>query len=276
LLELLKCDDANDATSAFVGNTVHRAGCLYLLVDVDINLILLDLLEKQRSAFVPIEQLLRVETFPHYTKFLLCPSLNAGLLADFYEPASAIRCVLRLNDEKALSYLKSKVRRTAKYLLTTAIDKMAFCGTTNSFNNLGNGSQDESYDRVLFKESERIAIQLLLDYLPERWRQKLAEAFGWTVQRVMALEPYRGEANSSLEGPKREATWEEENGYIAPGAATLDAMRFGTKPDVADGTTKRRRIESYQPGAVSAATKKLAQVNRKGVPSIASFFVAKS
>ena len=246
-------------------------------MDIDPNLFLLHLLEQERSRTVPLDQLLRVEGFPHYARIMECDGSSIESLADV-QRTSESGMFVRLNEDKCLNYLQKRIARVATHLFETSMDKVESLGTTDNFNgpsgNVSSEQQAKLAQSVKRKEAERIALQLLFDYLSERWRYKLAEKFGWTVEKILSTEPFKGDSTQqTIEKPEATLSWEEENGYLVPGGKTIDQMRFGTCPDLpskAQGNQLKKAKMTAVP--LTSAQKKLAQVNKKGIPSISSFF----
>jgi hypothetical protein len=275
LLELHRTE--SDSVSCFVGNMVRKDGAIYALTDVDPNFFLLHLLEDQRSRTVPLDQLLRVDGFPFYAKLITCEGANISLLADVDDKTSS-HVLVRLNDQKCLKYLQRRIERVGEYLMRTETATMDSLGTSGNFNGPSGSSNERQVQyavNVKRKEAERLALQLIFDYLPERWRAKLADELQWTVAKAISGESFKGESESSKAlKPEAPLTWEEENGYMVPGGETIDQMRFGTRPDLPKSQGREQKKAKLATPPMTIAQKKLAQVNKKGIPSITSFFGA--
>lgn len=268
--------ESDTGASAFVGDAVKKNGSIYLMVDIDVNLLLLALMEQERSRFIPLDQLLRVEGYSQFVELMRCDGLSLESISDVDSSDPSLTLV-RLNDEKALSYLLKRVDRTSKYLLNDQQVNAIEVGGTNTFNGPSSSpllaqAKLERRERAAAKEAQRIAMQLLFEFLNDRWRQVLASSRGWTVERILSAEPYQSETpeDDDQTMSSKTLTWEEQNGYCVPGATTINDMRFGLRPD--KQATDSKRIKQAQPAQQTLAQKKLAQVNTKGMQSLSSFF----
>jgi len=303
LLELHEAKSDSESASAFVGNTVRKVAILYMLTKMDIHLILASLLEAQNGRTVPISQLLRVEGYPHYHKLSKCKGLDWNLIADVNGSDDDDMILVKLNDEKLLDYLLQKVDRTATHLKSHELSKLECGGTSSTFNgpSAGGGSSNAVRAKILDKEAERLAIQITSEYLPPRWKEKLAQARSWTLKQINATEAYRPESDSHLtesaahdeQTTAKPLSWEEAHGYAIQ-LPSVDHLRFGTRQPSANGGVSTSSAASNASSSASADTsaskrlkpssvpltsaqKKIAQVkDKRGVQSISSFFGKKA
>mmetsp|Transcript_4008 Transcript_4008/g.5876 ORF Transcript_4008/g.5876 Transcript_4008/m.5876 type:complete len:173 (+) Transcript_4008:3-521(+) len=118
------------------------------------------------------------------------------------------------------------------------------------------------------KEEESLragSLQLICDYIPVEWRQKLTKELG------MAEADWKGKSKTSSanneEKPAR-ASWEGNHGQ--EDADALLAYTMGTNAsDKSSGASDNKNATK---NAQSAGLKRLAKVNKKGMKSLSSFF----
>lgn len=120
------------------------------------------------------------------------------------------------------------------------------------------------------KEEESLragSLQLICDYIPAEWRQKLTKELG------MAEADWKGKSKTSLannEEKRERASWEGNHGQ--EDADALLAYTMGTSSNASDKSSGASDNKNATKNAQSAGLKRLAKVNKKGMKSLSSFF----
>lgn len=136
----------------------------------------------------------------------------------------------------------------------------------------------DQYDLVITlskKEEESLragALQLICDYIPDEWRQKLAEKL------EMNEADWKGKSSTTKDehvlGEKRpRASWEGNHGQ--EDADALLQYTMGTSSSSGDKSSDANDDKKGVKNAQSSGLKRLAKVNKKGMKSLSSFFGAK-
>lgn len=259
LVELHRAE--NDQNSLFVDNTVRKDGVVYLCTPCDPNFLLLAMLTKEESRWVPLQQILQTESlaFPQCKFVMQCVNVNVEALVDV---DSGNGCV-RINANKTMEYLKSRTNR----LVTALISQyQSTASKTQTFNQT---SLTTSTTTVLppsvLKECQRTALQMVCDYIPAKWKELLKQEY--------ALESNRSTATAAAAS----SSWEESNGYaIAP--PSTNHLRFGTQPDriaptltVTSTNNNNKKLKPSTPAVLTAQQKR----DQKGTKPLSSFFTKK-
>jgi hypothetical protein len=121
------------------------------------------------------------------------------------------------------------------------------------------------------KEEESLragALQLICDYIPDEWRQKLTEKL------EMNEADWKGKSKTKdehvLGGKRPRASWEGNHGQ--EDADALLQYTMGTNSNSGDKSSDAKKgVKNAQ----SSGLKRLAKVNKKGMKSLSSFFGAK-
>jgi len=105
--------------SWFVEQRVVSDGLLYVASPMDPKFLLLPALEKHGAArFSPLEQILAAEADGAYMPLRKCQRLELHRMCDVNDQLGDDMILYRLNPEKALAWLASKVERTKRALVT--------------------------------------------------------------------------------------------------------------------------------------------------------------
>ena len=122
------------------------------------------------------------------------------------------------------------------------------------------------------KEEESLrarSLQLICDYIPADWRQKLTNELGMTDADWMGKSKTSSANNEEHAGEKRSrASWEGNHGQ--EDADALMAYTMGT--NASDKSSDAANDKKGTKNAQSVGLKRLAKVNKKGMKSLSSFF----
>lgn len=243
----------NDQSSMFVENTVRKDGVLFLCAACDPNFLLLGLLTGEEGRWVPPPQLVHSDEFPHQRLLLQCQQANLELLADV-DPGNG--CV-RLNPAKVMSFLTGKVDRLVSELVRNQqANKQAVKQTF-----ILPGTSSGALPPTVVRECERVAVQMVCDYVPVKWKELVKHQYG---------QPLAAAATSTA-AAAADGSWEENNGYAAPGSA-VGPSQFAAKQHPQQPPAEQAPKRLKQPPALTQAQKR----SIKGTPPISSFFTKKT
>lgn len=306
LLEVTKANDPDVPRSWFVGNSVQSDGALFLLTKIDPLFVVLPLLDAARGKFYVADQLLREKGGnAEWLRIGKCEGMTYRLICDV-DDVDPDMTLVRLNEDSTIRWLKEKVEKLARHFYSTTpamdfggkvegfvmtmvnnnvVDDVSSCMTVTSSSTTMDGGPRE-------REAKRRAMQVVCDYLPERWREimvKSMEGGVMTLKSVLASTFMKAAANSAnknggdddenslataaaINKPK---TWEEENGYTNA-SAQMEHLRY-TRPSLVHAGRDESTAKKMKTGAAppTSAHKQLAKVNKTGIPSITSFFKKK-
>lgn len=218
-----------------------------------------------------------------------------GHLLDVSDMCGDDLLLCKFSEESALKWLVAKFNQALEALRTRQLqrkrrdlerrEEMSVSGgaKSSSFNmvteeDTGKKKEEEGTDLpkedneviviLSSKEEESLragSLQLICDYIPVEWRQKLTKELG------MAEADWKGKSKTSSanneEQPAR-ASWEGNHGQ--EDADALLAYTMGTNAsDKSSGASDNKNATK---NAQSAGLKRLAKVNKKGMKSLSSFF----
>jgi len=210
----------------------------------------------------------------------------------------------KFSEESTLKWLEAKFHAALKALRTRCMQRkrrdmdkkneliMSGGAKSSSFNMVNDDTdikkqeeKKEEADEVLKdqndlvitlskKEDESLragALQLICDYIPDLWRQKLTEKL------EMNEADWKGKSTTKDEhvlGEKRSrASWEGNHGQ--EDADALLQYTMGTNSNSGDKSSDAKEEKKGVKNAQSSGLKRLAKVNKKGMKSLSSFFGAK-
>lgn len=221
-----------------------------------------------------------------------------GHLLDVSDMCGDDLLLCKFSEETALKWLAAKFNQALEALRTRQLqrkrrdlgrrEEMSVSGgaKSSSFNMVTEDTdkekEEEEEGRDLPKQdSEAIVIlssteeeslragslQLICDYIPVEWRQKLTKELG------MAEADWKGKtktAATNSDGEKRErASWEGNHGQEDADALLAYTMGTSNASDKSSGASDSKNATK---NAQSAGLKRLAKVNKKGMKSLSSFF----
>eukprot|EP00941_MAST-03F_sp_MAST-3F-sp1_P004049 g4049.t1 len=261
----------NFPTSWFVGNTVTSEGSIYVCTRIDPLFLLLSLFECSRENgkyFTPLDQIFD----SNFEEVISCESLRPSLICDVNEVLGPEQPLYRLNEVKALAWLQRKVARVASELsIMAARDEKdlqtlnGIAGIVSTFHT-GNDApytvvkkeETNQENNDLSPEFYRSSFALVAEYLSTAWATKLYEALG---EKVGTNTDTANQKKDTKIGSKRGWNVQDEN---------VDALQYTIAPkrhksalgECTSSKTKQR----------SAAQKKLAKTNIKGMKKMMFFF----
>mmetsp|Transcript_4318 Transcript_4318/g.6624 ORF Transcript_4318/g.6624 Transcript_4318/m.6624 type:complete len:387 (+) Transcript_4318:41-1201(+) len=219
-----------------------------------------------------------------------------GHLLDVSDMCGDDLLLCKFSEESALKWLVAKFNQALEALRTRQLqrnrrdlerrEEMDVSGgaKSSSFNMVteedtvkkkeeeGTGLPKQDSERIMIlssKEEESLragSLQLICDYIPAEWRQKLTKELG------MEEADWKGKSKTSAanneEKPER-ASWEGNHGQ--EDADALLAYTMGTS-NASDKSSSASDNKNGTKNAQSAGLKRLAKVNKKGMKSLSSFF----
>ncbi|XP_078379595.1 ribonuclease H2 subunit B-like isoform X1 [Oculina patagonica] len=231
--------------SWFVEDSVQKDGSLYVITPVDPLFLILPYLTKFSQKFRTLEQLLLDEGHPSISRLTGCLTSEEILNICDIKGDDDLQ-VYRLNNDKAIAWLKTKVEQTADCVSSSGV-------------HVSKGSQSATFVRskrhtdASRADYVRYAFGLVSDYLSSKWSESLKESIGITDEAQL----------SSPEGPPTKATKVTDE---IPEAAEDYSKEFGKLNSKTDGGKANTKL--------TAAQKSLSKVDKKGMKSISSFFGA--
>ncbi|XP_073256562.1 ribonuclease H2 subunit B-like [Porites lutea] len=231
--------------SWFVEDSIQKDGSLYVITPVDPLFLILPYLTKFSQKFTTLEQLLVDEKHPCIGTLTGCISPDELLnICDVKEDDDLQ--VYRLNNDKTIAWLKTKVEQTADSVPSSGV-------------HVSKGSQSATFVRskrhsdVSRGDYVRYAFGLVSDYLSLQWSERLKESLSITDDAQL----------SSPEAPptKRAKVTDE----------IPEAMEDYSK-EFSKLTSKKENNKTSK--KLTAAQKSLSKVDKKGMKSLSSFFGA--
>ncbi|KAJ7378015.1 Ribonuclease H2 subunit B [Desmophyllum pertusum] len=172
-----------ESRSWFVDDSVQKDGSLHVITPVDPLFLILPYLTKFSQKFRTLEQLLVDEGHPSISRLTGCLTTEEILNICDVKGDDDLQ-VYRLNNDKAIAWLKVKVEQTADSVSSSGV-------------HVSKGSQSATFVRskrhtdASRVDYVRYAFGLVSDYLSSQWSESLKESLGITDEAQL----------SSPEGP---------------------------------------------------------------------------
>ncbi|CAG8524727.1 5349_t:CDS:10 [Paraglomus occultum] len=186
LLEIRKVD-CGSQRSWFIGNTVQSDGSLFCLTPIDPLFVLVPILDTCRrktsdsnGLFISLEDILDGEQYPSLPKLSALNNIEKYLewVCDCQVMNSG-KVVFRLNDEKVMNWLKAKISH-----ILSNFDSF------NSLKQLIQHMNNDSIDDRLRKEIRlKATIEIVMEYLPPLWRERLMAVYNFDALGRLEDEP---------------------------------------------------------------------------------------
>lgn len=249
---------------------------MYLASKVDVRFLLLPFLEA-KDKYCPLDQL--VPAVDGCDRFPLAWADSWGLddICDVNDSFGDDMLLFRLNREKLLAWLKSRVQATATVIaarrqyMEGRRNQMKVEGFNLSSNtdNSTASSNDQGSTLVTLADT-RIALQIVGDYLSTSTLETLSQAYGVSASEV--------QAQKATPIVKRKADWEEVLAIEQDRGASISMVGSVQARDLKKPTAASKAASATKKTAVkktaSSSSKKLLPPGR-GVQGIASFFSKK-
>eukprot|EP00041_Stephanoeca_diplocostata_P014046 m.252143 g.252143 ORF g.252143 m.252143 type:complete len:322 (-) comp19556_c1_seq1:135-1100(-) len=250
----LNCFEDKIDRSWFVGNTVQQTGELYLCTPIDPMLLVLPLLEKHmhKPNFLTLDQILDDGTYTAFSFLEACLAMVEELEHVCDVRGEGKYKGYKLNHERLILWLKEKVSRTAETLLDTDIPLSGTAQSANFSRSTTSKAKPTQAQRTLY------AYGVVSEYLQASHAESLRKEIGVAAASV--------QDNAAAASNSEKSTKE-----TVASAAPANSSR-GPCEDYSVG---------FQPAAkpadkpTSAAAKKLAKIDKKGMKSMMSFFKKK-
>ncbi|XP_003740148.1 ribonuclease H2 subunit B [Galendromus occidentalis] len=233
LFEITSHSTTEGFCSFFIDQTVEKDGKIYTVTPFDVR-------------FLALEALRLTEKFVELSNYFEGEVLSAVEGADFESlfdiKEVCDRRLMRYNEEKVISWLEAKVRRVAKALASENIS----CGAVARSKILKEENTENTQDYL------HSAAGILREYISEPVSAKLERHLG--IERKKPLKESANDLEGSLEEskPKRRKTEEPTEDYSKGATSSAE--------------------DKKTPAKLTPAQKKLAQCDKTGMKSIASFF----
>lgn len=283
ILELQVAKVASRAfNSFFIDQSVQSEGSLYIATRIDPMLLLLPLMEKRKAKWTRLEESLQEEGMGW---LLRCKHVKADTICDVNDQLGPDLLLYKLNEDKVMEWLQSKVTRVLTCLEKFSAGKASgssfasgFSGALQSSNPVAdeaNATESEETATTHSEESTNggsnskikvtcirnlsTALELVCEYLPPEWSERISEKHG--VVSASLYEPKVGKKKAPVPTLWEVSAEEDRNLSLSLGKGKASAGTGG-----ASNSTKK---------ATPAAAKskgKLANVNTKGMKSMSSFF----
>ncbi|XP_074658404.1 ribonuclease H2 subunit B-like [Tubulanus polymorphus] len=250
LHEVIKFDESY--RSWFIGNHVQQDGGLYLVTPMDPIFLLLPYLQKslKDNRSVPLEDILTDSTYSDLYRIKNCLGMEQlDLIADTRGVDDDLMAY-RYNQEKTLTWLKTKVRRLADNLKKRRF--IIDSGQSDVFIKSMKQNESNIEEYLLYSHG------IISDYLPDDLSQKLKDYMGLKDPEIECPTPVKLQEESNEEPPLKKLKMEKEN---------------GPKEDYSQQLPKDAKKTNMKQ---SRAQKKLNQVDTKGMKSLTNFFSPKS
>ncbi len=245
LLELQRA--LENPSSWFVNESVVEDGTVFFGTPFDVRFALLPLLERSRNAsgtqrgyYAPLHDILLCEGFPHVSVLADIKPLELQTICDaqMLVQGESSSQVYRLNDEKTLAWLQSKVSAVKAHLSSLPAGVATSVVSVSSFRRNSRG-QAPSEEQLL-----KASLGFLSEYVSASWLDRLAQLNGM----------------DKFEAPKLSAT----DLLFDPTSSVSD-----TRPRsfTATPAPKKQRRESK-----SVGVRQLEKVDTKNIKPLTSFF----
>lgn len=244
LFEVVKFSE--QPRSWFIDNHVLQDGCVYVVTRFDPLFMVLPFLKNSSSKFMTLDHILQDSDHQFIGKISKCITRDdLRLLCDVKGEDDLVVC--KLNDDKVIAWLKTKVEQTKDCLQNVSIIS-ASGSQASTFIRSSKNARDCTQGDYL-----RYALGLLSDYISDYWSQKIRVALG-IVNELMESSGSSGEEPASKKVKL-------ENDVVG-------------KPneDYSNYFAKNKKSDQNSNVKLSAAQKSLMKVNKKGMKSISSFF----
>ncbi|KAG7395014.1 hypothetical protein PHYBOEH_004379 [Phytophthora boehmeriae] len=260
LLELQRIEPMEGERSWFVGNDVHQDGGVIVFSPVDALFVLLGAAWAQGSRFQSVYDLLsqgqntwllQLQTLTRERIELVCDVQDVG------GEEGVDNLYIRANEDKILSWLRSKVEKVAQVLAKQEAEKIKKAAGAGAFDAQVHLPGQELEVKVTavaaltaddIARHHRQAIDVVVNYLPLEFVELLCKEF--KVDKIVEVKPA---AASSAGGQ-------------------VDSIKRFDRRQSAENGSKRPT-----PSSAGSAKKKskLANVDRTGMKSLTSFFTKK-
>ncbi|EDO46023.1 predicted protein [Nematostella vectensis] len=234
----------DEPRSWFIDDTVHEDGSMVIATPIDSVFLCLPYLEKCSSQFRTLDQILIDSKFPSVGKLTNCIT-HESLTSVCDCKGDDDLHVYRINEDKTMAWLKTKVECVADYLATSDI-------------NVSKGSQSATFVRsrkhsdVTREDHLRYSSGMICDYLSLSWEEKLKKALNLP-------EKDKEKEVSDEEPPSKRVKLEEGSETVEDYSKEYEKL----KSKIPAGKT---------PGKMTAGQRALSKVDKTGMKSISSFF----
>jgi len=256
-------------TSFFLDETTREDGSFLVASKMDPLFLALPYLIGCKSHFSPMTQVLTSgDASRDFLRLMSCKGLSRErleLVADVDDRLGSP--MYRFNESKALEWLKAKAHAAADAIAGDAVTRAGVGAVTfdvedaTGADGSGKGSGDGEGEGSSSSRSIGEAVELIGDYLSEEWAGKLASFMGVDGVATTGSSASTLSAGTSATGKRKWNVKDSQEAALSI-AFTTNNMNKRTKTD---GGEKVK----------SAAAKKLAKINTKGMRSLASFFSKK-
>ncbi|CAH3120028.1 unnamed protein product [Pocillopora meandrina] len=241
IFEVLKFTE--EPRSWFIEDSVQKDGSLFVITPVDPLFLVLPYLTKYSQKFRTLDQLLLDDEHPSICRLTGCLRSDEILNICDVKGDDDLQ-VFRLDKEKTIAWLKTKVEQTAN-------------GISQSSVHVSKGSQSATFIRsrrhMDASRSDYVsyAFGLVSEYLSLQWSERLKESLGITDEAQL----------SSPEGPPTKRAKVTDEVPEATEDYSKEFSKLNSKTENDKTATK-----------LTAAQKSLSKVDKKGMKSISSFF----
>ncbi|CAI5710474.1 unnamed protein product [Hyaloperonospora brassicae] len=191
LLELQRVRPVDGARSWFVGNAVLQDGGVTVFSPVDALFVLLDAAWPQRARFSSVYDLLATAGNTWLLQLSTLRELIECIcdVQDIEGDDGVENLFVKIEENKVMPWLRTKVERVAKVLLKQEQDSAAKAATTAAFNEQVNILSHRVLDETMQEETiqdeggdvarhHRHAIDVVGNYLADEWIDVLCSEFG--------------------------------------------------------------------------------------------------
>ena len=282
-----EASSARRPRSWFIDDHVQSDGALTISTPVDPAFILLDILSsnrnaEERSKYSPFSQIIErsMASFPHYRHLINAfPESAMASLCDVNSDYGPDMLLVRLNEDKVMRWMGKKVAAIAQVL--RGCDEIAMRARGSA--------AAPGYEALAIKDKnakvdeghiEKVACQVLFEYLSPEWQARLAEARKTSVSDIKSSEggDIKGKENqataaSAVEKKTVGRVRSERRFQVHRRAVRKTAARG---PDgVGGGGPNADQKRKKQSAVESRAVKRLKKVSTKGMSKLSAFFTKK-
>ena len=282
-----EASSARRPRSWFIDDHVQSDGALTISTPVDPAFILLDILSsnrnaEERSKYSPFSQIIErsMASFPHYRHLINAfPESAMASLCDVNSDYGPDMLLVRLNEDKVMRWMGKKVAAIAQVL--RGCDEIAMRARGSA--------AAPGYEALAIKDKnakvdeghiEKVACQVLFEYLSPEWQARLAEARKTSVSDIKSSEggDIMGKENQATAASAVEKKpWEE---CAQSGVSKYIDVLYGRQQHVGQtasggGGPNADQKRKKQSAVESRAVKRLKKVSTKGMSKLSAFFTKK-
>lgn len=259
--------------SWFINQRVSSSPTFYMASKIDPRLLCLPFLESSNGKYSPLDQIVCYKDGCARIPLFLSNKWKMEEMCDVNDKLGDDMILYRHNEQKALSWLKSKVTRAAVVLASQRCksakrNNLTFVQNFNAGVSKGTVQSDSSEEHTepieSLKQDTLLALELVAGYLTDRMSASLQDLLGFTADDMSVHAKDKKHARQ-----KRKADWEEEL------EIEKETLAFAAPPSNNDTAVAPSAGTSAPAKKIASQTMKTSKANAaaaKGTKSMMSFF----